>query len=85
MNTKRTKLGACALLIAVLGTGCATAQRGGTVQFVTPPTGDQANVSATGAQPVPAPAANPQHLSGMGVPEWWQTGALQSGDVMGTM
>ena len=87
MNVKRMNLGACALVLAVLGSGCATTQLVGTAQTQRPPTGDQTNVSETGA---PAPATSPgsgptrpQHLSGMDVPNWWKTGALQSGDVMG--
>jgi hypothetical protein len=87
MNMKRMNLGACALVLAALGSGCATTERVGTAQTQRPPTGDQTDVSETGA-PAPATptgsaAARPQHLSGMDVPNWWKTGALQSGDVMG--
>lgn len=88
MNVKRMNLGVFALLLAVLGTGCATTQRTGTAQTQSPPTGDQLNISETGVwaeQPGTATVttANPRYLSGMDVPSWWLTGALQSGDVMG--
>jgi hypothetical protein len=88
MIVKRINLGACALILVVLASGCATAQRANTTHVRSPSTGDQANPSAPGAQaarPVAGPPAKAQHLTGVNVPNWWQTDALQSGDVMGTM
>jgi hypothetical protein len=88
MIVNRMNLGACALILFVLESGCVTARRANTTHGASPSTGDQANPSASGAQAAQRAAGSPakaQHLTGVNVPNWWQTDALQSGDVMGTM
>lgn len=68
-------LAASAAVLAVLGSGCATVQRPGAAQV--------GGGEPPAAQSAAAQAAKPRQPTGLSVPSWWETPAVQSGDVMG--